>query len=199
MGVVNLGPSILQDKDNNFIESIQTGSSYALGVVVMSTSGVPITSFGSTTVSISSGTFTPSSAVTVTPSSAFTVALSSVATVTPSSAITVALSSVATVTPSSAISVRQSPASLGTVTSVTASSSSQTILASNANRMGATVFNESNQVLYLTTSSATTSTAAYSVQMPSNGYYETPYNYVGAITGLWATSSGAGRITELSS
>lgn len=90
----------------------------------------------------------------------------------------------------------------GTITSVNDAAASTTILASNANRKGATVFNDSTSILYLALSNTTASTTVYSVQVPAGGYYELPVCdcgvYTGILVGIWsADASGAARITEL--
>ncbi len=74
---------------------------------------------------------------------------------------------------------------------------SATLLASNANRLGATIWNDSTAVLYVkfgTTASATDCV----VKLIADGYYEVPFGYTGRIDGVWASdASGAARITEL--
>lgn len=70
-----------------------------------------------------------------------------------------------------------------------------TLLAANLNRIGATVFNDGNAILYLTLGSAG-STTDYTVQILSNSYYEVPYGFDGLINGVWATATGNARITE---
>jgi galactitol-specific phosphotransferase system IIB component len=90
----------------------------------------------------------------------------------------------------------------GTGSSVTASTTVGTLLASNANRIGATIFNDSTSKLYLALHSgaaitATAPAAAHTIQIPAGGYYEVPFGYTGIITGLWAAANGAARVTEL--
>jgi hypothetical protein len=82
------------------------------------------------------------------------------------------------------------------VTSVTASATNQTLLSANANRLGATVFNDSSSLLYLKLG-ATASATSHTIQVPSFGYYELPFSYSGIIDGIWATATGAARVTEL--
>lgn len=90
-------------------------------------------------------------------------------------------------------------ASSSSVTSVASSASSVSLLASNSSRKNATFFNDSTSVLYLKLG-ATASTTSYTVQIPSNGYYELPgvAVYTGAIDGIWSSANGNARITELS-
>lgn len=88
----------------------------------------------------------------------------------------------------------------GTITSPALSVSSFTILAANTARLGATVYNDSANVLYLALS-ATTSTTSYTVQLPAGAYYEVPSfdgrPYSGIITGISAVATGNCRVTEL--
>jgi hypothetical protein len=81
-------------------------------------------------------------------------------------------------------------------TSVVASATTVTVLASNANRLGATIFNDGNAILYLKLG-ATASTTSYSIQVGPNGYYEVPFNFTGIIDGIWSSATGNARITEL--
>lgn len=86
--------------------------------------------------------------------------------------------------------------STSSVTSVASSATNVTILASNANRLAATVYNDSNQSLYLKLG-ATASTSSFTVKISASGYYEIPGNYTGQIDGLWAGANGSARVTEL--
>lgn len=87
--------------------------------------------------------------------------------------------------------------STATQTSVAGATSSTSLLAANAARLGATVYNDSTAILYLLLGSGTASTSAYSVQLGAGAYYEVPFGYTGAIKGLWASATGNARVTEL--
>lgn len=83
------------------------------------------------------------------------------------------------------------------LTSVGASITSVSLLAANADRAGATFYNESTSVLYLAYG-ATASATAYTVAIPASGYYELPAPaYTGAISGIWVAANGNARITEV--
>jgi hypothetical protein len=86
--------------------------------------------------------------------------------------------------------------STGTLTSVAAATSSTTLLASNANRISATVWNDSTAKLYLSLN-ATSSVTAYTIQLFPGSYWELPIAYTGAISGIWAAANGNARVTEL--
>ena len=89
------------------------------------------------------------------------------------------------------------PATTGTPTNVASSASSVTILAANSGRKGATITNDSTQVLYLLYSTGTASATNYSVQLAAGAYWELPFNYTGQLTGIWASANGNARVTEL--
>ncbi|NBB11817.1 hypothetical protein GVN17_19645 [Pseudomonas sp. SLFW] len=93
-------------------------------------------------------------------------------------------------------SVSSAPAN-STTSSVPSSTSSTALLAANAARKGATVYNESTAVLYVKLGS-TVSASSYTAQVSANGYYEVPFGYTGTISGIWATANGNARVTELS-
>jgi hypothetical protein len=69
-------------------------------------------------------------------------------------------------------------------------------LSSNSSRLGATIYNDSTQVLYVKLG-ATASTSSFTVAMVASSYYEVPYNYTGIIDGIWASANGNARICEL--
>lgn len=85
----------------------------------------------------------------------------------------------------------------GTLSSVTASITSVTVLASNASRKGALIFNDSTALLYLAFA-ATASATAFTVKLTGGSFYEIPAPmYTGIITGIWVSATGAARVTEL--
>lgn len=82
------------------------------------------------------------------------------------------------------------------VTSVAASTSSVTLLSSNTNRLGASIYNDSNKTLYLKLG-ATASASSYTVKVRKNAFYEVAFNYTGIIDGIWDTGvSGNALVTE---
>jgi hypothetical protein len=87
----------------------------------------------------------------------------------------------------------------GTITSIAGAVASTQLLASNAARKGMYVFNDSTAVLYLAFAGSA-STTAYTVQIPSNGFFEMPVTpvYTGAMYGIWSSATGNARITEMS-
>lgn len=87
---------------------------------------------------------------------------------------------------------------LCTFTSVGDSATSISILASNPQRKGASIVNTSTAILYLRMDGGTaTATTGHSVQLEEGDYFEVPYGYTGAITGIWASDAGgAANVSE---
>jgi hypothetical protein len=87
-------------------------------------------------------------------------------------------------------------ASTSSVTSVGASVTSVTLLASNSNRKGATFYNDSTSYLYLKLG-ATASNVSFTLKMAPNSYFEMPLPvYTGIIDGIWISVNGAVSVTE---
>jgi len=82
---------------------------------------------------------------------------------------------------------------VATTSQVSRSNTNQTLLASNANRKGATFYNDASANLFLKLGAVATSTD-YTIRLQNNDYYEVPFNYTGRIDGIWA-SNGAGDVT----
>jgi len=95
--------------------------------------------------------------------------------------------------------VKEIVTSTSSIATVNASVTSTQLLAANANRLNALLFNNSNSNLYIALSTSATSTA-FTVLVPANGYYELPAirMWIGAITGTWASATGSVQVTELS-
>lgn len=81
------------------------------------------------------------------------------------------------------------------ITTVAASATSETILAANANRKGATVYNNSGQKLFLSMA-ASSSATVYTVLLMPNTFFELPFNYTGIISGVWSSAQGDALVTE---
>ena len=81
-------------------------------------------------------------------------------------------------------------------TMVSASATKVTLLSANPQRKGASFYNDSSAILYLK-HGANASTTSYKLAMAANSYYEVPTtNYVGVISGTWASATGAVAVTE---
>lgn len=81
--------------------------------------------------------------------------------------------------------------------SVAASLNNQTLVAGNSNRLGITIYNDSDFYLFFKFG-ATASQSDYTLKMEPYAYYETiPFHYIGVIDGVWNGATGFARITEL--
>lgn len=91
-------------------------------------------------------------------------------------------------------------AGTGTITSVADSASNQTLLASNANRLGFTIYNDSDKAVYVKLGATATVTDFTKLLLPNDfwGTKDLGVNYTGIIDGIWeANSTGSARVTEL--
>jgi hypothetical protein len=86
----------------------------------------------------------------------------------------------------------------GTITTPSVATTSFTVLAANTSRKAFAIYNDSVNIVYIGFA-ATTSTTAYTFQLPPGGYYESPagVTYRAIVTGISAVASGALRVTEL--
>lgn len=88
--------------------------------------------------------------------------------------------------------------STGTNTSVVANIASTLLLASNANRRGASFMLDTGaSALYLLLGATVASLTNYSLLIAAGGYYEVPFGYTGEIRGIFAGATGSVRVTEL--
>jgi hypothetical protein len=105
-----------------------------------------------------------------------------------------------TPTVTGAVAVSSLPAaSTATLSNVSGSASSVTVLAANSARKGAIVMNDSTAILYLKFG-ATASATSFTYKLNGGETLELPSSpvYAGIIDGIWASATGAARVTELS-
>lgn len=97
-----------------------------------------------------------------------------------------------------AVAVTSDKAATSTLSNVAASASNVTILATNANRKRVVIVNDSTATLYLKFG-ATASATSYTYILYGGDTYESPSNpiYTGQIDGIWASATGAARVTEM--
>ena len=90
--------------------------------------------------------------------------------------------------------------SSSTVTTVNASVSDTTLLASNANRKGFIIFNNSTAILYVLLASGTSSSSNFSILLNQNEslIIDNTCLYTGIIKGIWASATGDCKVTEFS-
>lgn len=85
-----------------------------------------------------------------------------------------------------------------TNSNVAGTATSTTLSAASSARIGATVYNDSSAILYvLLENGGTASATAFTVKMQPEAYFEVPFGYTGDIIGVWASATGAARISEL--
>ena len=90
-------------------------------------------------------------------------------------------------------------ASASAVSRVAASASAVTLLAANADRVGVSVYNDSGARLYLKEGSGASATS-FTVPLDPGDLYEFPLPiYVGLVSGIWVTATGAAQLTERTS
>lgn len=114
------------------------------------------------------------------------------------SALTAATLPVGAGAESTAGRITQARPATGTQSSVADSASSVTILASNVDRMGAHIFNDSEYALYILLGGATASLTTFTEKLAPGGSLSiSPSGFTGLIVGIWAANgSGSARVTE---
>lgn len=101
------------------------------------------------------------------------------------------------VTVSGTVTVSEVKAATGTRSNVAGAAVDVSLLAANALRVGATIFNDSTATLYVALGAAAASLTSFTVELLPRAYYELPANYTGAVRGIWTAAAGNARITEL--
>lgn len=96
------------------------------------------------------------------------------------------------------VSFTETRPATSTVTSVNVTNANTSILASNANRLGATIWNDSNNTNVFVKLGATASTASFTVRLSGKSFYElqSPV-FTGAIDGITAAGNATVLATEL--
>jgi hypothetical protein len=86
-----------------------------------------------------------------------------------------------------------------TITQVGSSATSETIIATNVNRKGLLIFNDSTQILYLLYGSGAASATNYSVKIQPQTLWEMPANpvFTGQFDGIWVAVNGNAYVTEI--
>ena len=88
------------------------------------------------------------------------------------------------------------PPATAATTAVAAAIAGVQLLAANAARKGATIYNDSTAEL-LVLLGTPVSAAAFTLSMLPGAYYEVPFGYTGRVDGIWAEATGNARMTEL--
>lgn len=93
------------------------------------------------------------------------------------------------------VRTRDRATSTATLANVAGSVTSVTVLAANAERIGATVYNDSTATLRLKFG-ATASATSFTVLLFANQYFTLPAGYTGLLDGIWESAAGNARVTE---
>lgn len=95
------------------------------------------------------------------------------------------------------ISVQANKSSTSAVTTVAGSTSNTAVLASNANRIAAAIYNNTNTNMYVLCNSGTASTSNFTILLMQGSYWEVPSDYTGAINAVWKSGvTGSVLVTE---
>lgn len=90
------------------------------------------------------------------------------------------------------------PVTTSVLSNVTGSVSSGPLAASNPNRKGLYIYNDSSATLYIAFA-PTASISSFTTPIPGNDLYEMPLPiYTGTVSGLWSGATGFARVSELS-
>jgi hypothetical protein len=94
--------------------------------------------------------------------------------------------------------VTTNKAATSAVTSVPQSTSNTQLLAANANRVFASVYNNTGQKMFIKLGTGANSTTSYSIQLMPNSYWEVPNDWTGEIDAVWSGNGAASAlVTEL--
>lgn len=85
----------------------------------------------------------------------------------------------------------------GTLTNVANAVASTQLLAANAERIGATIYNDDAGATLKVKLGTTASATSFTVPLGPGDYYEVPYGYTGRIDGIASAATGTARITEM--
>lgn len=95
------------------------------------------------------------------------------------------------------VRVLEAKGGTGAITVATASTSSQVVLAANAARIGASVYSNSTEPMYLAFSGSA-ATSSYTVILSEDDFYELGKPmYTGALSAMWGAAAGTASITEV--
>lgn len=100
--------------------------------------------------------------------------------------------------PSGVQDVASAQALTSAITRVVAATGNTPLLAPNAARRGAAIYNDSPDAFLFLKLNAAASTTSFTARLSPGGYYELPSPiWTGEIDAVWSSASGAALITEL--
>jgi hypothetical protein len=95
------------------------------------------------------------------------------------------------------VTVTPSTSDSAAPTSVSASTNSVSLLTANSARKGTTIWNNSTANLFVELGETAT-TSVFTARLGAGGYYEVPFSYIGAISGIWDAVNGSALVREFS-
>lgn len=87
--------------------------------------------------------------------------------------------------------------SAATRTSVAGAAADTPLLAANAGRKGALIYNDSNSILYIGLGATPVSDSDFTFPIAADAAWEVPPGFTGEVRGIWVDAGGFARITEL--
>lgn len=175
-----------------------SGGTVAVGVGTVTVTGTVLANLGTGTVAISTGTI---ASITNVAGGTIAVSTGTLASITNLAAGTIAVSTGTIATVGGTVATQDVRPTVGALTAVTGSTAAHvTLLAANANRKGACVYNNTviNFFMSLGTT-AGTGDAAYTVKLTPGSYYEFPFPaFTGSVTAIASGTGGTISVTEFS-
>lgn len=83
------------------------------------------------------------------------------------------------------------------ITTVTSSVTSVQLLPRRSARLGAIIFNDSTQTLWIRLGDEDATADDFTYELLTRGTVEIPYGFNGRVAGIWAGANGKARITEV--
>lgn len=93
------------------------------------------------------------------------------------------------------LNIRQK-STTSTHSNVSTSTTSATLISSNALRLGGSIYNDSSAILYVATNGSAASTTNFKIAMAAGSYFEIPAGITTAVTGILSTGTGTARVDE---
>lgn len=87
------------------------------------------------------------------------------------------------------------PSGSATTARVNASVTAVTLKAANTDRKGITIFNDSTSPLFVRLG-PNASPTDYTVKLYKDDTYEAPFAWIGEVSGIWTSATGAAQVTE---
>jgi hypothetical protein len=103
---------------------------------------------------------------------------------------------VVAISPNNPITTSPPKPSTVTTVNVMASITNVTLLQPNMNRLGASIYNDSNCGFLYINLNVSADSSDFVIKLFPLSYYEVPFGYIGQINGAWSTTDGFARVAE---